>query len=392
MFQGCGTALVTPFRQDQSLDEEALRRLVHRQIEAGIHFLVPCGTTGETPTLSAAERRRVVELVLDAAAGKVPVMAGAGGYDTQEVVHVAKEMASIGVQGLLSVTPYYNKPTPEGLYQHFSKIADATPLPIMLYNVPGRTGCNIDAATCARLATIPHVIGVKEAAGNITQIESSATSTTQRLSFHLMPGMIRSGFFWSVMYAYSRTMSDTNGPLSLPANNADLRGEWGPAPNDMRHFVSGMLNRKIYKGFSLGLMFNANSAAPYNVTTGFDDNGDTVSNDRPAGVSRNSERGASRWDLGARLGWSFGFGGERPAAAMSGPVVVRVGGDGGGGGPSLPGASNKRLRLELYAQVFNLLNHANLVGFSGVQTSPFFGQATGSLPGRRVETGMRFSF
>ena len=118
-----------------------------RQIDSGVHFLVPCGTTGETPTLSAAERRRVVELVLEAADGQVPVMAGAGGYDTQEVVHVAKEMQSIGVQGLLSVTPYYNKPTPEGLYQHFSKIAEATPLPIMLYNVPGRTGCNIDAAT-----------------------------------------------------------------------------------------------------------------------------------------------------------------------------------------------------------------------------------------------------
>jgi len=229
--------------------------------------------------------------------------------------------------------------------------------------------------------------------GNVTQIESSANSTTQRLSFHLMPGMIRGGgTFWSVMYSYSRSLSDTAGPLSLAADNSDFRGEWGPAPNDVRHFVSGMLNRKLYKGFSLGLMFSASSAPPYNVTTGFDDNGDTVSNDRPAGVSRNSERGASRWDLGARLGWGVNFGGERPASAMSGPVVVRMGGDGGGGGPSFPGASNKRFRLELYAQVFNVLNHANLVGFSGVQTSPFFGQPTASLPGRRVETGMRFSF
>lgn len=228
--------------------------------------------------------------------------------------------------------------------------------------------------------------------GNVTQIESSATSTTQRLSFHLMPAMIKSGFFWSAMYSYSRNFSDTAGPLSLAANNADFRGEWGPSPNDVRHFASGMLNRKIYKGFSLGLMFSASSAPPYNVTTGFDDNGDTVSNDRPAGVSRNSERGAARWDLGARLGWGFGFGGERPATSMGGPMVIRMSGDGSGGPPSLPGASNKRLRLELYAQVFNLLNHSNLVGFSGVQTSPFFGQATASLPGRRVETGMRFSF
>jgi 4-hydroxy-tetrahydrodipicolinate synthase len=169
-FTGVGTALITPFTKSGALDEVRIKRLARRQIDSGVNFLVPCGTTGETPTLSAAERRRVVELVLEAAAGEVPVMAGAGGYDTQEVVHAANEMHSIGVQGLLSVTPYYNKPTPEGLYQHFSRIADATPLPIMLYNVPGRTGCNIDAATCARLATIPNVIGVKEASGNITQM------------------------------------------------------------------------------------------------------------------------------------------------------------------------------------------------------------------------------
>ena len=112
----------------------------------------------------------MVELVLEAANGKVPVMAGAGGYDTQEVIHLAKEMQAVGVQGLLSVTPYYNKPTPEGLYRHFSAIADATSLPIVLYNVPGRTGCNIDAATLTRLATIPRVIGVKEASGNIQQM------------------------------------------------------------------------------------------------------------------------------------------------------------------------------------------------------------------------------
>jgi 4-hydroxy-tetrahydrodipicolinate synthase len=169
-FTGVGTALITPFFKSSALDEAAIVRLAKRQVENGIHFLVPCGTTGETPTLTAAERRRVVELVLKAADGKVPVMAGAGGYDTQEVVHVAKEMASVGVQGLLSVTPYYNKPTPEGLYRHFSAIAEATPLPIVLYNVPGRTGCNIDAATLARLATIPNVVGVKEASGNITQM------------------------------------------------------------------------------------------------------------------------------------------------------------------------------------------------------------------------------
>ena len=169
-FTGVGTALITPLTKSGALDEPAIKRLARRQIDAGVHFLVPCGTTGETPTLSPAERRRVVELVLEEARGQVPVMAGAGGNDTNEVVHLAKEMHGLGVQGLLSVTPYYNKPTPEGLFAHFSAVAEATPLPIVLYNVPGRTGCNIEAATLARLATIPHVIGVKEAAGNITQM------------------------------------------------------------------------------------------------------------------------------------------------------------------------------------------------------------------------------
>jgi 4-hydroxy-tetrahydrodipicolinate synthase len=167
---GVGTALITPFTKSGALDEAAVTRLARRQIDAGVHFLVPCGTTGETPTLSDAERRRVVELVVEAANGQVPVLAGAGGYDTREVVHAAKEMQKAGATGLLSVTPYYNKPTPEGLFQHFSAVADATPLPIVLYNVPGRTGCNIDPTTMARLASIPHVVGVKEASGNIQQI------------------------------------------------------------------------------------------------------------------------------------------------------------------------------------------------------------------------------
>jgi 4-hydroxy-tetrahydrodipicolinate synthase len=169
-FTGVGTALITPFTRGGAVDEGAVKRLARRQIDAGVHFLVPCGTTGETPTLSAVERRRVVELVVEEAAGQVPVVAGAGGYDTREVVHAAIEMQKAGATGLLSVTPYYNKPTPEGLYQHFTAVAGATPLPIILYNVPGRTGCNIDPATCARLATIPTVVAVKEASGNIQQM------------------------------------------------------------------------------------------------------------------------------------------------------------------------------------------------------------------------------
>lgn len=169
-FTGVGTALVTPFKQDGSVDEAAVRRLARRQIEAGIHFLVPCGTTGESPTLSEDERVRVVALVVEEAGGDVPVLAGAGGYDTREVIHVGRRMRDVGASGLLSVTPYYNKPTPEGLYQHYSAIASGVGLPVVVYNVPGRTGCNVDVATLVRLSTIPGVVGVKEASGNVTQM------------------------------------------------------------------------------------------------------------------------------------------------------------------------------------------------------------------------------
>ena len=170
MFTGCGTALVTPFRTDQSLDEPALRRLVRRQIDAGINFLVPCGTTGESPTLTRAEHLRVVEITLEEAKGKVPVVAGAGGYNTAEVIELAKELRHLGVDGLLSVTPYYNKPTQEGLYQHYKAIASAVPLPIIVYSIQGRTGINVEPATLKRLAGIDNIVGVKEASGNIGQM------------------------------------------------------------------------------------------------------------------------------------------------------------------------------------------------------------------------------
>jgi 4-hydroxy-tetrahydrodipicolinate synthase len=170
MFQGCGTALVTPFRSDLSLDEEGLRRLVRRQIEGGIHFLVPCGTTGENPTLDREEHLRVVEITLEEANGKTPVLAGCGGNNTREVVELARDLEGLGADGLLVVTPYYNKPTPEGLYQHDHEVARATRLPIVVYNVPGRTGTNVDPATLKRLAEIETVVGVKEASGNISQM------------------------------------------------------------------------------------------------------------------------------------------------------------------------------------------------------------------------------
>lgn len=171
-FQGCGTALVTPFQSDLSLDEAALRQLVRRQIEAGIHFLVPCGTTGESPTLSRSEHLRVVEITLEESSGRVPVVAGCGGYNTSEVIELARELEALGVDALLSVTPYYNKPTQTGLYEHYKAIAIETKLPLIVYSVAGRTGVNVEPATLARLGAIPNIRAVKEASGNVAQMAS----------------------------------------------------------------------------------------------------------------------------------------------------------------------------------------------------------------------------
>ena len=170
MFTGTGTALVTPFRRDGSLDEPTLRALIKRQIDAGIDFLVPCGTTGESPTLTHEEHLRVVEIAVELAKGRVPVLAGAGGYNTAEVIALARELAAIGADGILSVTPYYNKPTQEGLYQHYKAIAADTTLPIVVYSVQGRTGVNVEPATVRRLAAIENIVGIKEASGNISQM------------------------------------------------------------------------------------------------------------------------------------------------------------------------------------------------------------------------------
>jgi len=167
---GVGTALITPFKANGDVDESAYRRLARRQVDAGIHFLVPCGTTGETPTLTAAERRRLVEIALDEAGSSALVLAGAGGYNTREVIHAIEDMERIGAHGILSVTPYYNKPTQEGLFQHYKALAESTSLPIVVYNVPGRTGCNVEPATVVRLAAINGIVAVKEASGNISQI------------------------------------------------------------------------------------------------------------------------------------------------------------------------------------------------------------------------------
>ncbi|HXY15087.1 MAG TPA: 4-hydroxy-tetrahydrodipicolinate synthase [Terriglobales bacterium] len=169
--RGCGTALVTPFRQDGSIDEPALRNLVAWQVETGIDFLVPCGTTGETPTLSHDEWLQVIDITIEVAAGRVPIVAGATSNSTHDAIEKAKEAAGrTGVDAILTASPYYNKPTQEGQYRHFRAIAEAIEKPIVVYNIPGRTGVNLEPGTLARLAEVPHIAGVKEASGNIGQI------------------------------------------------------------------------------------------------------------------------------------------------------------------------------------------------------------------------------
>src|SRR5580765_2660986 len=167
--RGCGTALVTPFRADGAIDEPALRNLVAWQIESGIDFLVPCGTTGETPTLSHDEWLHVIDTTIEVAAGRVPIVAGATSNSTHDAVAKAKEVAARpGVNAILTASPYYNKPTQEGQYRHFCAIAEAVDKPIILYNVPGRTAANIEPATLARLAKVKNIIAVKEASGSMT--------------------------------------------------------------------------------------------------------------------------------------------------------------------------------------------------------------------------------
>jgi 4-hydroxy-tetrahydrodipicolinate synthase len=167
---GCGTALVTPFTRDGGIDEAALRKLVDWQIAEGIHMLVPCGSTGEAVTMTPAEHRRVVEITVEQVNGKRPVVAGAGSNDTAKAVALSKEMKAAGATHLLHVSPMYNKPPQRGIIEHFKRVADATDLPVIVYNVPGRTGSNIEAKTTLALAKVPNIVAVKEASGNLGQI------------------------------------------------------------------------------------------------------------------------------------------------------------------------------------------------------------------------------
>jgi Carboxypeptidase regulatory-like domain len=243
-------------------------------------------------------------------------------------------------------------------------------------------------------APIPGIGRPDPTAGNITNIESSAYQSSHRLMVGIGPAKFVQGLFWNINYLFMRNTNEADSPFSLPANNFDLRADRGPAANDMHHLISGFVSKRLPRGFAISTIFQATSALPYNITTGFDNNGDTVINDRPTGFGRNSARGAARWEIGSRLSWGIDFGpAQQPTNAGPQIRMVRVGGGGdGAAAPSLPGAATRKYRMEFYAQAFNLLNHANLGAFSGVQTSPFFGQATSAQPPRRVELGMRMNF
>ena len=230
--------------------------------------------------------------------------------------------------------------------------------------------------------------------GNVTNIESSGFMSTHRLMVQVAPAKPVNGFFWSANYFWMKNTNDADGPTSLPADNTDLRAERGPASSDIRHFFSAFASRRLRRGFSVSAIINATSALPYTITTGFDNNRDTVINDRPSGVGRNSARGAARFEIGSRLSWSKDFGPEAKQSAGLGPQVrmVRLGGGDGAAPPSIGTPSTRKFKLEFYAQAFNLLNHTNLGAFNGVQTSPYFGQATSAQMPRRLEVGTRFNF
>jgi len=227
---GCGTALVTPFGADGAVDEKALVRLVNWQIESGINFLIPCGTTGEASTLTEAEWLRVIELTVETAAGRVPVFGGCTHNSTAEAVARTKKLSALrGLTGVLTANPYYNKPGQEGQYQHFRAIAEATELPVLLYNIPGRTGVNLEPATVLRLAEIKNIIGIKESSGVLTQITDLITRVPE--GFKVFAGddglalpLIAVGAAGLVSVASNllpRVMSEMVG--------AALRGDWDNA-------------------------------------------------------------------------------------------------------------------------------------------------------------------
>jgi 4-hydroxy-tetrahydrodipicolinate synthase len=238
-FKGCGTALVTPFRSDGAVDEVALEGLVDWQIESGIDLLVACGTTGETPTLNEAEWLRVIEVVVSTADGRVPVLAGCTHNSTRQAVEMARRAAKVrGLSGLLTANPYYNKPTQEGQYQHFRAVADASHLPVVLYNIPGRTGANLEPVTVARLAEIPNIVAIKESCGSLPQITELLTLVSP--DFKVFAGddnvalaVIGVGGAGLISVAANEIPAEMSEMV-----NAALRGEWS---------IARRLNRKYYR-------------------------------------------------------------------------------------------------------------------------------------------------
>ena len=231
-------------------------------------------------------------------------------------------------------------------------------------------------------------------AGNVTQVESTGRSAGHMVNVGMNMNLPWHRTFMFVNYTFAKLRNDTDGPFGLPADNFDVAAEWGPSPMDIPHRVTGMFNLDLWKGFKLATSVNASSGQPYNITTGRDDNNDTVSNDRPAGFHRNAGRGAARVEAGARLSWTFGFGQRTNGDGSGTPVVVmhRVGGGETPMGGFSGGAEDKRWRFELYVAATNLFNRTNPLAYSGVMTSPFFGQPTSAAPPRRIELGARFGF
>ena len=239
---------------------------------------------------------------------------------------------------------------------------------------------------------IPGIGRPEPTVGNITNMESSAYTSVHRLMIGVGPAQFVNGFFWNVNYLFMRNTNEADSPFSLPSNNFNLRADRGPSAADFHHLVSAFVNKRLKKGFGVSAIVQATSALPYNITTGIDDNKDTVINDRPVGFGRNSARGAPRWEIGSRFSWAKDFGPEQQPTGGQQVRMVRVGGGDGAAPPSIGMGGTKKYRIEFYAQVFNLLNHTNLGVFNGVQLSPYFGHATSAQAPRRMEVGMRMNF
>lgn len=234
--------------------------------------------------------------------------------------------------------------------------------------------------------------------GNVTQVESTAGMRGETFSAGLNFNIPSRRMFMFVNYSLMKQETDSDGPFSLPAGSYDLAAEWGPAAGIARHNVNAMMTTTLFRNVRVGVSAMARSGTPYNITTGRDDNGDTLFNDRPAGVGRNSAVAKGMWDAGARIGYTFGFGTRsRTDTGMpgGGPTIVMRGPGGGGdllGALGGGGAEDKRIRIEIFASASNVFNHVNPIGYSGVMTSPFFGQPTAAMPGRRMDVGMRIGF